>query len=149
MWERAASRQVVGSEQKTLVPTPGRAPPGLRSEVQLPDENRSRDGGLQRVGPYSRTVRPYGATVGPGGPRARAHSVGTNSFADALSAADMSVGGIGRLPLGVAVLAVLIGIFGLFIFLLGLLVAIAGIGLGLAGGPRCSGLEAPSPASSS
>lgn len=40
---------------------------------------------------------------------------------------------IGRLPLGVAILAVLIGIFGFFIFLLGLLVIVAGIGFGLAG----------------
>jgi hypothetical protein len=47
---------------------------------------------------------------------------------------------VGRLPLGVAVLSVLIGIFGFFVFLLGLLVALLGVGYGLAGGETVFGL---------
>jgi len=35
---------------------------------------------------------------------------------------------VGRLPLGVAILAILIGVFGLFVFLLGFVAAIAGGG---------------------
>jgi hypothetical protein len=48
---------------------------------------------------------------------------------------------VGRLPLGVAVLAVLIGIFGFFIFALGLIVLIAGVGIGLAGGATVFGVS--------
>jgi hypothetical protein len=48
---------------------------------------------------------------------------------------------VGRLPLGVAVLAVLIGIFGFFIFALGLIVVIAGVGIGLAGGATVFGIS--------
>jgi hypothetical protein len=49
-------------------------------------------------------------------------------------------GYVGRLPLGVAVLAVLVGIFGFFIFALGLIVVIAGVGIGLAGGATVFGV---------
>jgi hypothetical protein len=48
--------------------------------------------------------------------------------------------GVGRLPLGVAILAVLIGIFGFFVLLLGLLVVLLGVGLGLGGGTTVFGL---------
>jgi hypothetical protein len=47
---------------------------------------------------------------------------------------------VGRLPLGVAILAVLIGIFGFFVFALGLIVIFAGVGVGLAGGPAVFGV---------
>ena len=47
---------------------------------------------------------------------------------------------IGRLPLGVAIIAVLVGIFGFFILLLGLLIALLGIGFGLAGSSTVFGL---------
>jgi hypothetical protein len=46
---------------------------------------------------------------------------------------------IGRLPLGVAILAVLIGIFGFFVLVVGLLVAFLGVGIGLAGGATVFG----------
>lgn len=41
---------------------------------------------------------------------------------------------IGRLPLGVAVLAILIGIFGFFVFLTGLLLILFGTGFAFGGG---------------
>jgi hypothetical protein len=47
--------------------------------------------------------------------------------------------GVGRLPLGVAILAVLIGIFGFFILLAGLLVLLLGVGIGLATGASVFG----------
>ncbi len=40
---------------------------------------------------------------------------------------------VGRLPLGVAILALLIGIFGFFVLLLGLVGLLVGVGVGLAG----------------
>jgi len=46
---------------------------------------------------------------------------------------------IGRLPLGVAILSILIGIFGFFVLLVGLLVLLVGVGLGLAGGATVFG----------
>ncbi|HEV2449408.1 MAG TPA: hypothetical protein VGU43_03230 [Thermoplasmata archaeon] len=48
--------------------------------------------------------------------------------------------GIGRLPLGVAILAVLIGIFGFFIFLGGLLILVFGIALAGSSGATVFGL---------
>ena len=47
--------------------------------------------------------------------------------------------GVGRLPLGVAILAVLMGVFGFFVLLVGLLVAFVGIGAGLAAGTSVFG----------
>jgi hypothetical protein len=47
--------------------------------------------------------------------------------------------GIGRLPLGVAIIAVLVGIFGFFVLLAGLLIALVGIGFGLATGTTVFG----------
>jgi hypothetical protein len=47
---------------------------------------------------------------------------------------------VGRLPLGVAVLSILVGIFGFFIFALGLIVIVAGVGIGLAGGATVFGV---------
>jgi hypothetical protein len=52
----------------------------------------------------------------------------------------MSGQGIGRLPLGVAILAILIGIFGFFVLVLGLLILVVGAGVGLAGGSTVFGL---------
>ncbi|MCI4323612.1 MAG: hypothetical protein L3K03_06295 [Thermoplasmata archaeon] len=46
----------------------------------------------------------------------------------------------GRLPLGVAILAILIGIFGLFILVVGIVVLLFGIGVGLAGGSTVFGV---------
>jgi hypothetical protein len=45
-----------------------------------------------------------------------------------------------RLPLGVAILAILIGIFGFFLFAVGLLVALLGVSVGLAGGTSVFGV---------
>ena len=45
----------------------------------------------------------------------------------------MSYSGIGRLPLGVAILAILIGIFGFFVFVVGLLL-LFGTAIALGGG---------------
>jgi hypothetical protein len=47
---------------------------------------------------------------------------------------------VGRLPLGVAIIAVLVGIFGFFVLLLGVLIALLGVGLGLGGGSTVFGL---------
>ena len=46
---------------------------------------------------------------------------------------------IGRLPIGVALIAVLVGIFGFFVFLGGALLLLLGVGLGLAGGASVFG----------
>ncbi len=45
----------------------------------------------------------------------------------------MSDSRIGRLPLGVAILAILIGLFGVFVFLVGIFAFLAGVGVGTAG----------------
>ncbi len=47
--------------------------------------------------------------------------------------------GIGRLPLGVAIIAVLVGIFGFFVLLAGLLIALVGFGFGIAAGSTVFG----------
>jgi hypothetical protein len=52
----------------------------------------------------------------------------------------MSTTNVGRLPLGVAILAVLIGVFGFFVLALGLLIVFVGVGVGLAGGASVFGL---------
>jgi hypothetical protein len=43
----------------------------------------------------------------------------------------MSVANVGRLPLGVAILAVLVGIFGFFVLLAGIILLVVGVGIGL------------------
>jgi hypothetical protein len=47
--------------------------------------------------------------------------------------------GVGRLPLGVAILAVLIGVFGFFVLALGLLVVFLGVGVGITSGATVFG----------
>ncbi len=44
----------------------------------------------------------------------------------------MGATSVGRLPLGVAILAVLVGVFGFFVLLAGLLLLLLGVGIGLA-----------------
>ncbi len=51
----------------------------------------------------------------------------------------MSTSNVGRLPLGVAIIAVLIGIFGFFVLLAGILLLLLGVGLGLASGATVFG----------
>jgi hypothetical protein len=51
----------------------------------------------------------------------------------------MSETGIGRLPIGVAVLAVLIGIFGFFVLIAGLLILLLGVSIGLTTGATIFG----------
>ena len=46
---------------------------------------------------------------------------------------------IGRLPLGVAIIAVLVGIFGFFLLLAGLLIALVGFGFGVVAGSTVFG----------
>jgi hypothetical protein len=48
--------------------------------------------------------------------------------------------GIGRLPLGVAIISVLVGIFGFIVLIAGLLLLLLGVGLGLASGTSVFGL---------
>lgn len=45
-----------------------------------------------------------------------------------------------RLPLGVAVLSILIGLFGFFVLVTGLVVVLLGVGAGIAGGSSVFGL---------
>lgn len=52
----------------------------------------------------------------------------------------MTAYSIGRLPLGVAIISVLIGIFGFFVFLGAVLLLLLGVGLGLATGTTVLGL---------
>jgi hypothetical protein len=52
----------------------------------------------------------------------------------------MSDSEIGPLPLGVAILAILIGIFGIFVLFLGILALLVGVGLGIAGQASVFGL---------
>jgi|SRR5580700_8009354 hypothetical protein len=47
---------------------------------------------------------------------------------------------VGRLPLGVAILAILIGIFGFFVLLAGIIVILFGVGIGLAAGSTVFGI---------
>jgi len=53
----------------------------------------------------------------------------------------MSGYAIGRLPLGVAVLGLLVGILGAFVLAVGLIVALLGVGTGIAGGAAVPGLS--------
>jgi hypothetical protein len=46
----------------------------------------------------------------------------------------MTSTGIGRLPLGVAIIAILIGIFGFFVFIVGLLLLLFGTAVAVGGG---------------